>query len=161
MSLPSVAYVHYSCPPVIGGVEFVLRAQAEHTADAGMKCRVVVGAGEQFHPDVPVTVVPELSATDESARRADEAIRSGDREAFDAVVDKWYGIEKLCRRWRIDPGRTVAVGDDVNDLPMIQNAGLGVAVANAKPAVKQVAAQVVAANDEAGVADLIEQLPRG
>ncbi len=82
-------------------------------------------------------------------------------EAFDTGVDKWYGIEKLCRRWKIDPCRTVAVGDDVNDLPMIARAGRGVAVANAKPAVKEVAEQVVATNDECGVADLIEQLLRG
>jgi len=79
-------------------------------------------------------------------------------EAFDAAVDKWYGIEKLCRRWKIDPRRTVAVGDDVNDLPLVQQAGLGVAVANAKPAVKTAAARVVASNDDCGVADLVRQL---
>jgi Cof subfamily protein (haloacid dehalogenase superfamily) len=82
-------------------------------------------------------------------------------EAFDAAVDKWYGIQKLCGRWAIDPARTVAVGDDVNDLPMIEHAGLGVAVANAKPAVKRVAGRVVAANDECGIADFIEELLRG
>ncbi len=79
-------------------------------------------------------------------------------EAFDAAVDKWYGIEKLCHRWNIDPHRTVAVGDDVNDLPMIQRAGWGVAVANAKPAVKTAAASVIASNDDCGVADLITRL---
>jgi HAD superfamily hydrolase (TIGR01484 family) len=82
-------------------------------------------------------------------------------EAFDAAVDKWYGIEKLCGRWRLDPARTVAIGDDVNDLPMIERAGLGVAVANAKPAVARAAGRIVAANDECGVAELIEELLRG
>lgn len=82
-------------------------------------------------------------------------------EAFDARVDKWYGIAKLCDRWGIDTCRTVAVGDDVNDLPMVRNAGLGVAVANAKPAVKTAAGRIVAGNDECGVADLIEQLLQG
>jgi Cof subfamily protein (haloacid dehalogenase superfamily) len=81
-------------------------------------------------------------------------------EAFDVSVDKWNGIEKLCRRWGIDSARTVAIGDDVNDLPMVARAGLGVAVANAKPAVKQVAGRVVAANDECGVADFIQELLR-
>ncbi len=79
-------------------------------------------------------------------------------EAFDAAVDKWYGIEKLCRRWNIDPRRTVAIGDDVNDLPMIERAALGVAVENAKPAVKAAAERVVPTNEQDGVAVLIEQL---
>ena len=79
-------------------------------------------------------------------------------EAFDSAVNKWYGIEKLCRRWRIDPRRTVAVGDDVNDVAMLHHAGLGVAVANAKPAAKKAARRVVASNDECGVADLVAEL---
>lgn len=79
-------------------------------------------------------------------------------EAFAASVSKWNGIIRLCERWALDPRRSVAVGDDVNDLPMIRAAGLGVAVANAKPAVLQAAALRVAANDDCGVAELIEQL---
>ncbi len=82
-------------------------------------------------------------------------------EAFAPAVNKWYGIEKLCRRWRIDPARTVAVGDDVNDLEMIQRAGLGVAMGNAKPEVKAVARKVTAPNEEGGVAVLIEDLLNG
>ncbi|RMF85526.1 MAG: HAD-IIB family hydrolase, partial [Planctomycetota bacterium] len=36
-------------------------------------------------------------------------------EAFHRDVTKWTAIERLCRRWRIDPRATVAIGDDVND----------------------------------------------
>lgn len=79
-------------------------------------------------------------------------------ECFDATVDKWSGIVKLCSRMGIDPARTVAIGDDVNDVPMIRHAGLGVAVANAKPEVRRLAQRVVASNDDAGVADLIDAL---
>lgn len=79
-------------------------------------------------------------------------------EAFAPTVDKWYGIEKLCRRWGLDPRRTVAVGDDVNDLDMIQRAGLGVAVANARPAVCAAAKRVVGSNNDCGVAQLIDEL---
>jgi 5-amino-6-(5-phospho-D-ribitylamino)uracil phosphatase len=79
-------------------------------------------------------------------------------EAFAPGVNKWYGIEKLCRRWGIDPARTVAVGDDVNDLDMVRRAGLGVAVANARPAVQAVADRLTASNDACGVAKLIDEL---
>lgn len=79
-------------------------------------------------------------------------------EAFAPQVSKWYGVEKLCRRWNIDVRRTVAVGDDVNDVAMIRQAGLGVAVANAKPPVYAVADRVTDSNDACGVARLIDEL---
>jgi len=79
-------------------------------------------------------------------------------EAFDATVSKWSGIAKLCQRWGLDPRRTVAIGDDVNDLPMLRQAGLGISVANAHPQVRRAARRVVASNDECGVAELIDEL---
>lgn len=79
-------------------------------------------------------------------------------EAFAPIVNKWYGIERLCGRWGLDPARTVAVGDDVNDLDMIRRAGLGVAVANARPVVRDAADRIVASNDACGVAQLINEL---
>lgn len=82
-------------------------------------------------------------------------------EAFAPQVNKWYGILKLCERWGIDPARTAAVGDDINDLEMIRNAGLGAAMANAKPIVREAARLVVPSNDEGGVARLIERILNG
>lgn len=79
-------------------------------------------------------------------------------EAFAPQVSKWYGVEALCRRWGIDPRRTVAIGDDVNDVAMVRQAGLGVAVANAKPAVLAVADRVTDSNDACGVAKLLDEL---
>lgn len=79
-------------------------------------------------------------------------------ETFGPRVDKWNGILALCRRWGLDPAGTVAVGDDVNDLPMIRGAGLGVAMRNAVPAVRDAAAMQTGSHDECGVAELIERL---
>ncbi len=79
-------------------------------------------------------------------------------EVFAPQVNKWLGIQSLCRRWSIDPRRTVAVGDDINDVDMLRHAGLGVAVANARPSVHAVADRTTASNDECGVARLIDEL---
>ncbi|MBK9118987.1 MAG: HAD family phosphatase [Phycisphaerales bacterium] len=79
-------------------------------------------------------------------------------ETFAPVVNKWYGIAWLCRRWGLDPRRTVAVGDDVNDLDMLRNAGLGVAMGNARDVVKAAAARTVAPHHECGVAQLLDEL---
>jgi Cof subfamily protein (haloacid dehalogenase superfamily) len=82
-------------------------------------------------------------------------------EAFAGHVSKWFGIERFCGLRGIDPRRTVAVGDDVNDLAMIRAAGQGVAVGNADPAVRAAAARVVADNNSDGVAELIDALLSG
>ncbi len=78
-------------------------------------------------------------------------------EAFAPQVHKWYGVAKLCARWGLDPRRTLAIGDDVNDVDMLQQAGLGVAMGNAPPAVRAAADRVTATNDACGVARVLEE----
>ena len=45
-------------------------------------------------------------------------------------IDKGLGLQKLCEYLNIDIKDTIAVGDNLNDLLMIQKAGLGVGVKN-------------------------------
>ncbi len=82
-------------------------------------------------------------------------------EMFVAGVSKWAAIQLLCERWGIDPGATAAVGDDVNDIDMIRNAGLGVAMENALPAVRAVARRTTRSHNEAGVAEVVGWLLDG
>ena len=79
-------------------------------------------------------------------------------EIFDPAVNKWEGIQHVARAHGIAPQEIVAIGDDVNDLPMIANAGLGVAMGNAKDEVKAAAKQVIGPNTEDGLARFIEEL---
>jgi hypothetical protein len=81
-------------------------------------------------------------------------------EAFGPQVNKWYGLTRLCRRWGLDPARTVAVGDDTNDIEMLRHAGLGVAMANARDEVKAVARRLTASHIDHGVAALLHELLR-
>ncbi len=82
-------------------------------------------------------------------------------ETFAPQVNKWNGVLHLCERWKIDRRRTVAIGDDVNDVALVQSAGLGVAMANAHPAVRRVAARVTLSHDECGVAAILRELLDG
>ncbi len=82
-------------------------------------------------------------------------------EAFAPQVSKWHAIQRLCQRWNIDLRRTVAVGDDVNDLAMVRSAGLGVAMGNAHADVREAAQHSVPDNDACGVATLIHGLLDG
>lgn len=73
-------------------------------------------------------------------------------------VDKASGTRKLAERLGIDARYAVAIGDMPNDLPMLAWAGLAVAVGNAHPDVRRAAHRVVAANDDDGVADMLDSL---
>jgi 5-amino-6-(5-phospho-D-ribitylamino)uracil phosphatase len=79
-------------------------------------------------------------------------------EVFDPAVNKWEGVLHAARRHGVEPHDIVAIGDDVNDIPMIANAGLGVAMGNAKAEVKAVAKRVIKSNQEDGLADFLEEL---
>ena len=77
-------------------------------------------------------------------------------EIAPARITKWFGIQHLAADWEIRPAEICAVGDDVNDIPMIEGAGLGVAMGNAPEQVKQVADRVAPAHDEDGLVQVVD-----
>lgn len=79
-------------------------------------------------------------------------------EAFERSVDKWNAVRALCDLWHLPPADTIALGDDVNDVTMLREAGCGVAVANAHPDALAAAHRTTAANDDCGVALALEDL---
>lgn len=70
---------------------------------------------------------------------------------------KATAIEWLANRYGIKREEIISIGDSENDLPMIEYAGLGVAVDNAMDAVKNVADYIAPSNDDDGVAHVIEK----
>src|SRR5207237_1251771 len=79
-------------------------------------------------------------------------------EAFDPGVSKWEVILHVARRHNIRPEQIIAIGDDVNDLPMIRNAGLGIAMGNAHAEVLKVAKRTIRPNHEEGLSQFLEEL---
>jgi 5-amino-6-(5-phospho-D-ribitylamino)uracil phosphatase len=79
-------------------------------------------------------------------------------EVFDPAVNKWEGVMHVAHRHQIEPEEIIAIGDDVNDIPMIRNAGLGVAMGNARPAVKAIAKRIIGTNRDEGLAAFLEEL---
>lgn len=70
---------------------------------------------------------------------------------------KGEALRLVAERLRIPPAQTIAVGDNLNDLEMIQTAGLGVAMGNAPEVLKAAAGYVAPTNDEEGVRTVIER----
>ena len=73
-------------------------------------------------------------------------------------VSKWTGLVRFAAAAGIPGAAICAVGDALNDLPMIRGAGLGVAMGNADPAVKAVADWVTGPNHQDGLVPLIDRL---
>ena len=73
-------------------------------------------------------------------------------------VGKGAAVAHLAETLGVRREEIVAVGDGMNDLDMIQMAGLGVAMGNAREGLKKAADRVTASVDEDGVAQLIEAL---
>jgi Cof subfamily protein (haloacid dehalogenase superfamily) len=83
--------------------------------------------------------------------------RDGLLEISAVGVSKASGLASLAEEHGIDAADVVAFGDMPNDLPMLAWAGLGIAVANAHPEVLAAADEVVASNDDDGVAQTLDR----
>ena len=72
-------------------------------------------------------------------------------------VDKWGAIQYLMEKLNIAREEVIAIGDNVNDKKMIQEAGLGIIMAKSTPEVTQIADYVTDSNNEEGVAKALEK----
>ena len=116
---------------------------------------------------------PEILAPDETEEMPAEMATKGFCETsfclsrpyflefFSSRASKANAIAKLCEMYGITPDEVVVFGDAPNDLPMIEFAGLGVAMGNADECVKAVADMTTVTNDEDGVAVVIEEILKG
>lgn len=73
-------------------------------------------------------------------------------------VDKWNALEEIIGLMNISKEEVVTIGDNANDLKMITNAGLGVAMGEGAPYVKQSADIIAPTNDEDGVAIILNKI---
>ncbi|GEP19649.1 sugar-phosphatase [Pediococcus argentinicus] len=72
-------------------------------------------------------------------------------------VSKGNAVKELVEHLGLSQENVLTLGDQGNDLSMIEYAGTGVAMENAIPAVKKIAQHVTASNNESGVARAIEK----
>ncbi|MDC3418518.1 Cof-type HAD-IIB family hydrolase [Aquibacillus salsiterrae] len=73
-------------------------------------------------------------------------------------INKARAIEKVCARLGITMDQVMAMGDSLNDIKMIEEVGLGVAMGNAQDEVKAVCDWVTKHHDDDGVAYAINKL---
>ena len=89
--------------------------------------------------------------------------KSGDRfepamiECISAGADKGKGLKSVADFYGVPMSEVMAFGDSFNDVPMLKAAGLGVAMGNARDAIKTLADEVAPTNNADGVAKTIEK----
>ncbi len=79
-------------------------------------------------------------------------------EVSQAHVDKWHGLGKLADHKSVAPENMCAVGDDMNDLPMIKGVAHGVAMGNGHPTLKEHAQLICGDNKKDGLLDVVRYI---
>lgn len=72
-------------------------------------------------------------------------------------VNKWEAINFLINKLGIKSEEIVAIGDNINDIEMIQNAGLGIVMGNSALSNKNISDIIVKSCNESGVAEAINK----
>ena len=78
-------------------------------------------------------------------------------EVINAKSSKGTALEFLAKYYGVPLEKTIAIGDQWNDLPMIEKAGLGIAVQNAAQKLKEKAVVCSLTNEQGAIAEVIEK----
>lgn len=119
---------------------------------------------QDFDSDI-IKVICEIHSDDQlrilQEKNADLLLSYYDRELWvrfsNKKATKFVALSQLCEISGIQLNQIMAFGDDFNDIEMIRNCGIGVAVSNAIQPVKDVADYIAKDNESDGVADFIAQ----
>jgi len=115
-----------------------------------------------FHPTRSVhdlvAAVPAVIAGRTSTELLVSHMGADAIEIGPANADKCTGLRWLCDHLGVAVADVIAVGDEWNDITMLEWAGRSIAVANAATEVKAVVDEVIGSNHEDGVAAFLESL---
>lgn len=107
--------------------------------------------------EIDITPVPHTSVKKLNIDGKEKVIKYSYADISAKGANKWTAIEYLAKQLGIHKSEIIAIGDNINDMHMIFNAGLGVAMDNGSPYAKKVANVVAPSNDKDGVAQIIEK----
>ena len=72
-------------------------------------------------------------------------------------VDKWTAIEYLIEQLGIKKEEVIAIGDNMNDKKMIENAGIGIVMKGSTPEVTKVADDIAIGNNDDGATKILQK----
>lgn len=78
-------------------------------------------------------------------------------EVYKKNNDKYQSLVRVAEKYGIKENEIMAFGDSLNDLPLVKNAEIGIAMANSVEEVKKAATYVTSDNDHFGVTKALEK----
>ncbi len=127
---------------------------------SGALAQITRDLHEAFGDDATMHHFPAVVAP-EHASRIPDGQKLHILEVFDKRASKWSAIRWMAAEHGIPTHRVCAIGDEINDLPMISQAGLGIAMGNAVQSVKAAAVRQTLTNDQDGVAHAVHRVLAG
>ncbi|CAI6078897.1 Cof-type HAD-IIB family hydrolase [Cohnella sp. JJ-181] len=103
---------------------------------------------DELAPELHALLGPEVHITKSKPHYLEFTHREG---------TKGHALRFLAEHYGLAMEETIAIGDSWNDREMIEAAGLGVAMANAVPALREIADYITASNNEDGVKQVVDQ----
>lgn len=82
-------------------------------------------------------------------------------EIYEPNVSKYKGIQKIAEIVGIENKDIIAFGDSLNDIDMIKNCGIGVAMGNSLEKIKEIANYTTISHNENGVIDFLKKIYGG
>jgi Cof subfamily protein (haloacid dehalogenase superfamily) len=79
-------------------------------------------------------------------------------EFLNKETNKGKALKALCEYLKIDPSEVMAIGDEENDLSMLEYAGHKIAMDNANKKLKDIATYITSSNNDEGVGKAVEKL---
>ena len=94
-----IGLIHYSCPPIVGGVEEVLNNQAIILKRLGHSVKVLAGMGGDESLPYSVHIEPLISSNNSFINTLHERVKKGDRKLLKETSEK---ILEIIKKWSKD-----------------------------------------------------------
>jgi len=85
---PKIAIIHYSGPPIIAGVENLIKEHARAFRFYKLSVFIIVGAGEEFRKDIPMKIFKDFSPHNSLVLKVREEYEKG------IISNNFYQLEK-------------------------------------------------------------------
>ncbi len=152
----TAAFAHNIEPNIYTPTEWRVRTltpeiRAESVIVESAQIMLITGDGEQTKPLTNIAnLIKPLSTTTFSKPNYLEIIPIG--------VNKANALATVAQSLGVELSQSAAIGDGLNDLELLREVGLGIAMGNASETVKSAAKWVTGTNEEEGVAQAIQRL---
>ena len=87
--MATIGVLHFTCPPIVGGVESLIALHSRLLLGRGYRVRAVAGRGTRFHPDVPLDLIPAVDSKYAPLLAVNDELKAGlVGPRFDALADE-------------------------------------------------------------------------